>query len=364
MVIKMNNKAKLCVLIIASFVIGGAFTYSILKFSPDGAVTRTITKNGQVITEKNSLASSVEKVQDAVVMIQAYQGEQLASTGTGFVYKMDDKYAYILTNQHVINGGDSINVVLNTAEVLKAKVMGGDEYLDLAVLRVDNKKVTTNVKIAEKDETRLGDTVFTIGTPLGSAYRGSVTAGVLSGKDRLVTVNVNTTGSGDWVMKVLQVDAAVNPGNSGGPLFNVNGDVIGIISMKLVQEEIEGMGFAISSDLVKNHLDSLEKGEEIEWPVMGISMTNADSQSSFFNFGIQAEPTNGVLIAGVEDGSGAEKAGIKKGDIITKINGEETSNAAYLRYELYKYKPGDTIEVTYLRDKKEHTTKVKLEKAD
>lgn len=364
MVIKMNNKTKSCILIIASFVIGGAFTYSILKFSPAGAVTRTITKNGQVITEKNSLAPSVEKVQDAVVMIESYQDEQLASTGTGFVYKMDDKYAYILTNQHVINGGTSINVVLRSDEQLEAKVMGGDEYLDLAVLRVDNKSVTTEVKLAEKDETRLGDTVFTIGTPLGSDYRGSVTAGVLSGKDRLVTVNVNTSGSGDWVMKVLQVDAAVNPGNSGGPLFNVNGDVIGIISMKLVQEEIEGMGFAISSELVKNHLDALEKGDDIVWPVMGISMTNANNQSGFFNFNIEEETTDGVLVAGVEKNSGADKAGIKEGDIIVKINGEDTSNSAYLRYELYKYKPGDTIDVTYIRDKKEHTVKVKLQKAD
>ena len=358
----MNKNIKLCILVVASFIIGGAFTFTLFKFAPIG-VTQTITKNGQVITEKNSLASSVEKVRDAVVMIQAYKSEELISTGTGFIYKIDNNDAYILTNNHVTSGGDDIKVVLSTDEVITAKQMGSDEYLDLAVLKIDKSKVKTSVSIKDSSSTKEGDTVFTIGTPLGSDYRGSVTAGVLSGKDRLVTVSVNgMSSSGDWVMKVLQMDAAVNPGNSGGPLFNVNGDVIGIISMKLVKEEIEGMGFAISSEIVMNHLDSLEKGKEIEWPVMGITMAN---QSALFRYGDEeSEVQNGVIIASVEDNSGAADAGIKKGDIIVKINGEETKNAAYLRYELYKYRPGDVIEVTYIRDKKENTTKVKLQKAD
>ncbi len=360
----MNKNIKLCILIIASFILGGALTYTILRFSPEGNITQTITKNGQVITEKNSLAASVEKVKDAVVMMQAYKGGELASTGTGFVYKIEDKYAYVLTNQHVVNGGDEVKVVLSNDEVKDGKIMGHDEYLDLAVIRIEKGNNMTYVSLKESASTKEGDTIFTIGTPLGSSYRGSVTAGVLSGKDRLVTVSVNGMSSGDWVMKVLQMDAAVNPGNSGGPLFNVNGDVIGIISMKLVQEEIEGMGFAISSEIVMNHLDTLEKGKEIEWPVMGITMANASDQAAMYRYGNTTKSSDGVIIASVEDGSGAEKAGIKKGDVIIKINGEETRNAAYLRYELYKYKPGDTIDVTYTRDGKENTTKVKLEKED
>ncbi len=363
----MNKNIKLCVLIVASFIIGGAFTFTLFKFAPVG-VTQTITKNGQVITEKNSLASSVEKVKDAVVMIQSYKDEELISTGTGFIYKIDDNSAYILTNNHVTSGGDDIKVVLSTDEVLTAKQMGADEYLDLSVLKIDKSKVKTFVSLKGSSSTKEGDTVFTIGTPLGSDYRGSVTSGVLSGKDRLVTVSVNSmSSSGDWVMKVLQMDAAVNPGNSGGPLFNVNGDVIGIISMKLVKEEIEGMGFAISSEIVMNHLDDLEKGKEIEWPVMGVSMANASDQAAMYRYSDEkdgSEVQNGVIIASVEDDSGAAKGGLKKGDIIVKINGEEIKNAAYLRYELYKYSPGDTIDITYIRDKKEHNTKVKLQKAD
>ncbi len=325
---------------------------------------QTITKNGQVITEKNSLASSVDKVKDAVAMIQVYKNEELVSTGTAFIYKIDDKYAYLLTNNHVTASGEDVKIVLSNDSVVDGKVMGSDEYLDLAVVRISKDKATTYVTLKESASAREGDTVFTIGTPLGSDYRGSVTAGVLSGKDRLVTVSVNGMSSGDWVMKVLQMDAAVNPGNSGGPLFNVNGDVIGIISMKLVQEEIEGMGFAISSEIVMNHLDSLENGKKIEWPVMGVSMANASDEAAMYRYANSTETQDGVIIASVEDGSGAAKAGLQKGDIIIKINGEETKDAAYLRYELYKYRPGDTIDVTYIRNKKEDTVKVKLQKAD
>lgn len=359
----MNKNIKLGIVIVASFILGGAFTFSLLRFASDGSVTQTITKNGQVITEKNSLASSVEKVKDAVVMIETYENDELSGTGTGFVYKIGEKNAYILTNNHVVNGGTSVKVVLPDDTEVDGKVLGSDGYLDLAVISIDKSVATTTVNLKESATTKEGDTVFTIGTPLGSSYRGSVTAGVLSGKDRLVTVSVNGSSSGDWVMKVLQMDAAVNPGNSGGPLFNVNGDVIGIISMKLVQEEIEGMGFAISSEIVMNHLESLEKGEEIEWPVMGVAMANVSDQAAMYRYGQEGSKVKqGVVIASVEDKSGAADAGLEKGDIIVKINGEETRDAAYLRYELYKYKPGNIIEVTYIRNDKEHTAKVKLQK--
>ena len=187
----------------------------------------------------------------------------------------------------------------------------------------------------------------------------------------MVTVSTSSSGygtsSGDWVMKVLQTDASINPGNSGGPLMNANGEVIGVISMKLVKEEIEGMGFAIPIEYAMSKIETLEKGEEIKWPQLGVQMVNvSDVKSSRFgnSYNIPNDVDTGVVIAGVVSGTGAAKSDLKEGDIITKLNGEEVENAAYLRYELYKYAPGDTIAITYLRDGKEHETKAVLSKSE
>ena len=168
-------------------------------------------------------------------------------------------------------------------------------------------------------------------------------------------------------MEVLQTDAAINPGNSGGPLFNVNGEVIGIISMKLVQTEVEGMGFAIPIEYATSKLETLEKGETIEWPLLGVQMVNvSDALNSYrySNYNIPEGVESGVIVVGIEKGTGAEHSDLQEGDIIAKINDEEVENSAYLRYELYKYSPGDKITVTYLRDGKEHTTQVTLSKSE
>ena len=200
---------------------------------------------------------------------------------------------------------------------------------------------------------------------MGVAYRGSVTAGILSGKDRMVSVSVSNASSNDWVMRVLQIDASINPGNSGGPLLNVNGEVIGICSLKLVDDDIEGMGFAIPIEYAMNHVESLEQGQEIEWPVLGISMSNVTDTVTLYRNGIliDSDLTKGAVVVSTTDGSGAANAGLKKGDVIIKLDGNEIKDSAYLRYELYQHQAGDTIEITYIRDNKEHTTQVTLGKS-
>ena len=190
--------------------------------------TTVVKENGKVIVEDGSLADAVEKVYDAVVLIQGFQNNQLASTGTGFIYKTDNNKAYIMTNHHVISDMSDIKIVLSDDTEISGKVLGSDEYLDLAVISVDKKHIKAVATIGDSTKMRLGDTVFTIGSPLGYSYRGSVTAGRLSGKDRMVSVSVGNSNSNDWVMRVLQTDAAINPGNSGGPLLNSNAEVIGI----------------------------------------------------------------------------------------------------------------------------------------
>ena len=163
-------------------------------------------------------------------------------------------------------------------------------------------------------------------------------------------------------MKVLQTNAAVNPGNSGGPLLNATGEVIGIISLKLVQTEVENMGFAIPIEYAMKHISNLEQGKAIPRPMLGITMVNATESYALYRYGIMLDKdvTSGVVVIEISKDSGASNSDLKKGDVITKLNNEPINNTAYLRYELYKYNVGDTITVTYLRDGKEKTTKVKL----
>lgn len=321
-----------------------------------------VTRNDTQVYEKNSLAAAVDKIYDAVAMVSAYQNNTLTSTGSAFVYKTDDNYGYLLTNYHVIDGADSVTLTMSDDTEAEATVLGGDEYLDLAVLRVDRSNVSMVANIGTSEDMNLGDTVFTVGTPMGEEYRGTVTSGILSGKDRMVSVSVSNSNSNDWVMRVLQFDASINPGNSGGPLLNANGEVIGICSLKLVDDEIEGMGFAIPIEYAMNHIESLENGEEISWPVLGVSMVNVSDTTSLYRNGINIDRniTEGVVVVQAERGSGAYEAGLTTGDVITAIDGKKVEDSAYLRYELYQHQAGDTIKITYIRDGREHTANVTL----
>ena len=321
-----------------------------------------ITKNETEVYEKSSLAASVEKIYDAVVVVQGYKNDSLENTGTGFVYKVDNKYGYLLTNEHVIGDSNKVSIILATEETIEADVLGKDEYLDLAVLRIDKQKVKLVANIGSSEKMNLGDTIFTVGSPLGYDYRGSVTSGVLSGKDRMVSINVASTKNNDWIMRVLQIDASINPGNSGGPLLNVNGEVIGICSLKLVDDDIEGMGFAIPIEYAMNHVNSLENGKKIKWPVLGINMVNVTDTSALIknNISISSKIKEGVVVTEVKEGSNAASSSLQKGDIIIKVDNTKIKDIAYLRYELYQHQAGDKIEVTYIRNNKEKTTKITL----
>lgn len=366
-----NNPLMNGFLIAASFIIGAITTLAILRFTPVmsdviGNNNTIVTKNETQVYEKGSLAASVEKIYDAVVVIQSYDNGTLTSTGTGFIYKVDNEYAYLLTNEHVVSKAKTIKLTLSTDEEVDAKLLGKDEYLDLAVLRIEKKYAKLVANIGSSEKMNLGDTVFTVGSPVGYNYRGSVTSGVLSGKDRMVSISVSNSTNEDWVMRVLQLDASINPGNSGGPLLNINGEVVGICSMKLVDDNIEGMGFAIPIEYAMNHVESLEKGKKIEWPLLGIGMANVNDSGTLYrnNINLKTKLKEGVVVISIKEGTGAAKSELKIGDIITSIDGKKTKDIAYLRYELYQHKAGDTIEVGYERNGKEHKTKITLGKAE
>ena len=369
---KKKENFRMVFIIIFSFVIGGIVMFSLLKWTPlVSEVIGTIpggtlvTKNETQVYEKASLAPAVEKIYDATVLVNAYKNNEVISTGTGFVYKTDDNYGYILTNNHVIAESDKVTLIMSNDEEIEGTVLGGDSYLDLAVIKTDRKNITQVANIGSSENMKLGDTIFTVGSPMGYDYRGSVTSGILSGKDRMVSVSISNTSSNDWIMRVLQIDASINPGNSGGPLLNVNGEVIGICSLKLVDAEIEGMGFAIPIEYAMSHVETLEASKTIEWPLLGIEMANITDTSLLYRNRIIVDENikEGVVVINAVEDSGAKAAGLQKGDVITKLAGKKVKDYAYLRYELYQHQAEDTIEITYIRSGKEKTVKVKLGKS-
>ena len=258
----------------------------------------------EITVTDTGIADAVEKVYDSVVTVKNYSRGQLYSTGSGFVFKTDDKYGYILTNYHVISGGSEVSVVFTNNKEEKVTVVGYDEYSDIAVLSVDKSNILTTAQIGSSESLRIGDTTFAVGTPVDSSvYSWSVTRGILSGKNRMVEVD-------NYVMSVLQTDTAINSGNSGGPLCNSNGEVIGITNMKLASSQIEGMGFAIPIEDAVKSAESLISGKKVSRPYLGISIYDANN---YFN------NDSGVYVESVEQGGAADKAGIKKGDKILKI---------------------------------------------
>ena len=329
----------------------------------------TSNENGTSIISKSveikdeGISAAVSKVYDSVVVVENYKSDTLTGTGTGFVYKKDKKYGYILTNAHVVADGTKFYVTFTDNNRVEATIVGTDSYSDVALLKVDVKNIISVAEIGKTEDLLLGDTAFAIGAPLDyQVYSWSVTRGIISGTDRLVEVSVSNSSTADYVLKVLQTDAAINSGNSGGPLCNANGEVIGITNMKLASSSIEGMGFAIYIEDAVEYAEMFISGKTIERPYLGIGMYDLSTIKSnyFFGSSINTDLTSGVYVQQVESGSAADKAGLKQGDIITAFDNEEVSSAAYLRYMLYKHKVGDTIEVTYYRNNEKKTTKVKL----
>ena len=365
---KSNNEINIgllvIIIIIVSIASGFAGATIVLRSTEDNTSTSNgITTSNIKLNETNSISNAVNKVYDAVVVVEGYSNDKLSSTGTGFVYKKKDNKAYIMTNNHVVAKCDKVKVLFTNGDELETTLVGADTYSDIAVLTVKDSDKIISATMGESSKSKVGDTVFTVGSPEGSDYAGTVTKGILSGKDRLVEVALSNSNTSDYYMKVMQTDAAINPGNSGGPICNTNGEVIGITNMKLVDSSVEGMGFAIPIEDAIEYAKSLEENGKVARPYIGISMLDISNSYYLWQAGIML-PSNvdsGVAIYTVEANSPAEKAGLKKGDIITKIDDTKITSLAKFRYELYKHKPNDQIKVTYIRNGKEEKATVTLE---
>lgn len=314
-----------------------------------------------VTVTDTGIADAVEKIYDAVVVVENYNNDKLIATGTGFVFQKDNDYGYIITNNHVIENANSIYVTFTNGTREKVTLLGSDTYSDIAVLAIAADKIISVAEIGNSEEARVGDTTFAIGTPLNyEVYSWSVTRGILSGKDRLVEVKLsNNYSNSDYVMKVLQTDTAINSGNSGGPLCNSNGEVIGITNMKLASSSVEGMGFAIPIETAIKYANKYIEGNTIDRPYLGIAMYNV-SDLRINTLGIDTKLTDGVYIYSVEENSPAAKAGLQKGDIIVGIDDQKVTNSAYLKYLLYEYNINDEVKIKYYRNNKEYETTVKL----
>lgn len=358
-----NQKTRMIIYGIALFFLGIFLAYGIMyKFPAIFQETITKIEKDVTVTDKG-IADAVEKVYDSVIIVSTLKGDTQYSSGSGFLYKTDDKKTYIITNHHVVEGGNNYKVTYTNGDVEEATLLGGDQYADIAVLEVKTKENFKTVDIGSTDALRVGDTTFTVGAPLDNVYSWTVTRGIISGKERLVEISLDSSYNTDYIMNVLQTDAAVNSGNSGGPLCDSNGEVIGVISAKISASGVEGMGFAIPVEVAIEKAEQIINGESSEYPYLGASMANITDVIYDRNYSVylrQSELTSGVMIIDVEKNSSAEKAKLQTGDIIIKINGNKISNVAYLRYELYKHDIGDTIEITYEREGKEKTVSVKL----
>ena len=331
-----------------TFLLGGAvmfgFNYYYLNYvsKPTSGEYKTVT-----VTD-TGISAGIENIYDAVVVVENYKGTSLSGIGSGFIY---DKEGYIMTNQHVIASANEIRIILSDGSTVSGTIVGGDEYADIGIVKINKEYVKMAANIGNSEELKLGDTVFTIGSPMSSNYAGTVTRGILSGKNRMVEVSVNSS-SNDWIMNVMQTDAAINPGNSGGPLCNVNGDVIGINSMKIVQDEIEGVGFAIPIEDAIKYANKIVNGEDFNRAYLGITMADISTSKYYlrkYNISIDSSITSGVIVIETETNGPCGEAGVLKGDVITKIGEYNVNNVAELRYYLYKHEPKEKVVLEVIR---------------
>ncbi|RXJ02808.1 PDZ domain-containing protein [Anaerobacillus alkaliphilus] len=322
------------------------------------------------VSVNSDIIDAVERVSDSVVGVINLKpsnpwmtsGE---GTGSGVVYKISNGVAYIVTNHHVIEGASQIEVSLSDGSRVPAELVGTDVITDLAVLKISAEGVTTVAEFGNSELLRVGEPAIAIGNPLGLQFSRTVTQGIISATERSVPVDLNKDGRVDWEAEVLQTDAAINPGNSGGALINIQGQVIGINSMKM-GGSVEGIGFSIPSAVAIPVINDLETYGEVQRPQMGVvirSLSEIPSVHWKETFKLPDEVKTGVILERVEPMTPADRAGLKQYDVIVELDGEAVQDTHDLRKHLYtKKKIGDELEVKFYRDGQLQTTTLILAK--
>jgi len=359
---KLVATASLCII---SAVIGGLTTVAALPYIYPTSTMSTIQTPKSSIAQVTDLTATptnfpvaqiAKNVGPAVVGVANFQasqsyfansGLQEAGSGSGFI--IDAQKGYIVTNNHVIDGAQKVTVSLSDGRNLVAKVIGADPRTDLAVLQISDTKNLTAVKLGDSSKLEVGESVVAIGNPGGNEFARSVTAGVVSATNRTLDLQ------GEASFNLIQTDAAINPGNSGGPLVDYQGQVIGINSAKYAEQGFEGMGFAIPISDATPTIQQLITSGVAKHPALLVSTND--------QYNTYAQSNNlpiGAYISAVTPNGPADKAGIVKGDVITKINDIQVQNSSDLVHELYKYNVGSKVSITYIRNGKTSQVQVTL----
>ncbi|WP_409374457.1 S1C family serine protease [Streptococcus macedonicus] len=404
-----KNWLKPLGVILVGFIAGVAGTTLVLNMAGisitnvGGSSTKTTTSSVSY-SNSNDTTKAVEKVQDAVVSVINYKSDSSSSTsdlynqffgsdlynqffgndsdsssdssstddltvyseGSGVIYKKDGDSVYVVTNNHVIDGAEQIEIMLADGTKVVGELVGADTYSDIAVVKISSDNVSTVAEFADSDKLTVGETAIAIGSPLGTEYANSVTQGIVSSLSRTVTM---TNDDGKTIStNAIQTDAAINPGNSGGALINIEGQVIGINSSKISStsssgEFVEGMGFAIPSNDVVSIINQLEENGQVIRPALGISMVNLSdlSTNAIAQLNIPTSVTSGVVVAAVQSGMPAE-GNLEQYDVITAIDDKEVTSTSDLQSILYTHSVGDSVKVTFYRGTDKKTATIKLTK--
>ena len=361
---------KVTALLLACAVVGGAAGYGGAALSSSGKTTiRQSNRTASEITVKQvsgqtlmspaevyaSTVNSVVSINCSSVSTNIFgQSVQSASSGSGFIITQD---GYIVTNHHVVSGASSVTVTLHDGREYPATVVGSDSDYDVAVLKI-NATDLQPVTLGNSSSVNVGDSVLAIGNPLGE-LTFSMSQGIVSCCDR--AINVDGT-----PFNMIQVDASINPGNSGGPLMNLYGEVVGIVSAKYSSYSdttVEGLGFAIPiGDVQAIITDIMENGQVTDKPSFGITAGTMTEQMAAQ---YQIEQKSGAFVYSVNKGGAGEKAGLRMGDVITKVDSTDITSMEDLTAAKKGHKAGDTVTVTYFRDGSSHTTSLTFDvKAD
>lgn len=333
--------------------------------APESGFSQKKTISVDVTTD---ITKAVERVQSAVVGVvnlqrdNPFQPEPLQrGTGSGIIFDKNNGKARIVTNHHVIAGADNVQVVISSGDDAKqvtAKVLGSDEISDLAVLEIPDTYVKTVAEFGDSDAVKAGEPAIAIGNPLGLEFSQSVTVGVISSPKRSIDVAESMS------MDVIQTDAAINPGNSGGALVNAAGQVIGINSLKIAEQGVEGLGFAIPVNDARPIINDLIQHGRVLRPYLGITLIDLQAIPQEYwatELNLPSSVNAGVVVRDVMTGSSAARAGLRPRDVIVALDNQAIRSGSDLRKYLYKKKKiGDELSITFYRAGSKQTVTTKL----
>lgn len=347
---------KLLVTVIVFLLAWNTFlTYKLMNLPGNVSKSENTTVNKVVTDFTTDITKVVEESEDKVVTISSYYHSKALGTGSGAIYKVNEKDVYVITNHHVIENGTDIMITFANGKETKAEILGSDAFSDIALLKTTVDFKANAFTIGDSSLVKKGMNVLAMGSPLGIEYQGSVSSGIVSGIDRNVAVDINSDGVEDWDMQVFQIDAAINPGNSGGPLINMAGELIGINSMKIASTNVEGFGFSIPINEVIPIVEQLEEKGSVVRPSIGITARDIATLSIYERsyLHIDKDITQGLFILDVVKNGPADKQGIQPYDILVSFDEKEIKSFKEFRRNLYSKKIGDKVKITLLRNGKE-----------